>query len=413
MLSRGNFVLFMGRRISLRRAGHGTPGVAIAVIGIAIAMAVMIVATSVASGFKHEIRRKLAGFHSSIVVYTDPSYNSGNDLYAAEPTIMSLIAETSHSTPRLRLDRQAVLRSDSDFCGVDLRGLQAESESFAFFGQAITDGTMPDSSGHIAISTTTARQLGVESGSRLTAHFISRDSHITTRRLTVSGIFDTGFGDFDGLIAIAPLLFMQQLSGGDSLTVSSITIDGIPEDWLDLTAEDINDALYRLRLNAPDAPVLNAFSLTQTGAAYLNWLELIDANVALVLALMGIVAGFTLISCLFIVLLDNVQLIGLLRTIGATNARIGAIFSIAGLRIIVRGIIWGDITGGIIVAAQALFQFIPLDPQAYYLSSVPVRPEATTLLLLNAGVLVGAMLLTVIPAMCVGRFAPARTASYD
>ena len=146
---------------------------------------------------------------------------------------------------------------------------------------------------------------------------------------------------------------------------------------------------------------------------YFNWLELLDTNVIVILVLMGCVAAVTLISCLFIMILERVQLIGTLKALGADNGLIARTFLYMAERVVLRGIIIGDIIGLVIVWLQWQVHFIPLDPEAYYLNSVPVEFNWTGIIALNILAALLALAIMLIPTHTVARISPARVMRFE
>jgi len=154
-------------------------------------------------------------------------------------------------------------------------------------------------------------------------------------------------------------------------------------------------------------------NVNTTGAIYFNWLQLLDTNIIVILSLMGCVAGFTLISSLFIIILQRVRTIGLLKALGATDGQIRRVFILMACRIVGAGLISGDIAGIGFILVQRAFHLIPLNPEAYYLNYVPVAGNWGVILLINLATALLSVALLLIPSHLIARISPAETMRYE
>lgn len=128
---------------------------------------------------------------------------------------------------------------------------------------------------------------------------------------------------------------------------------------------------------------------------------------------MGCVAGFTLISSLFIIILQRVRTIGLLKALGATDGQIRRVFILMACRIVGAGLIFGDIAGVGFILVQRAFHLIPLNPEAYYLNYVPVADNWGVILLINLATALLSVALLLIPSHLIARISPAETMRYE
>ncbi|MDE6249104.1 MAG: ABC transporter permease, partial [Paramuribaculum sp.] len=264
----------------------------------------------------------------------------------------------------------------------------------------------------IIISTDKARKLGAVEGDRIYAHFF-RNNTIASRRLTVKAVYDTRFSDYDGLYAFTPALLLQQLAGVDSTTVGAVEINGIQGRNVEEVTDRLRAATMQLSINDTPGRIYEVSNVRQAGAMYFNWLELLDTNVAVILILMTLVSGFTLISSLFILILDRINTIGLLKAMGADNSLVRAIFIVMAERLVVRGLVIGNIIGLGLLFVQHKWHLIPLDPEAYYLAFVPVEINWWYIVVLNVGVAVVSCLMLILPSQMISTLSPARSIRYE
>lgn len=146
---------------------------------------------------------------------------------------------------------------------------------------------------------------------------------------------------------------------------------------------------------------------------WLNWLELLNTNVVVILILMGAVGAFTLLSSLFILILERIRMIGILKSLGATNAQITRIFTLIACRIVALGLLIGNTLSLSIVWAQQHYHLMPLNPEAYYLDSVPVRIVWWQIAAVNAGVIIITAAIMLIPSRMIARLSPSSSMRFD
>lgn len=401
----------MARRLSLR-----APGIPVAVAGIALSVCIMLVSIAIVSGFKLQIKDKVTGFEHQISIYPLDECNEGSGI-ALTPSLRSVIDSVA-GTPLidLGLRQPAIFKTETDFEGIVLKGTGASGNPF--IASQIIAGEMPDFNSDtgdnpVVISYSTANALGLKPKDKLMAHFFIGDN-LYTRRVTVAAIYDTHFSEYDKLYAFAPIAMLQKLCGVDSLTGSSITIDGIAPDNIETVAENLRLKLCDRHLDGDGiVPACRVESVATAGALYFNWLALLDTNVAVILILMGCVAGFTLISCLFIIVLERVRMIGMLKALGATDTLIRRLFIYMATRLVARGLIIGNVVALLFLGAQYLWHIIPLDPEAYYLNYVPVNVDWATVAILDACVIAISLLLLVLPSHIISTLSPAETMRYE
>ena len=159
--------------------------------------------------------------------------------------------------------------------------------------------------------------------------------------------------------------------------------------------------------------IYNTDNIITSCGQYLSWLDLLDTNVAVIIILMAFVSGFTLISSLFIIILERVHTIGLLKALGATNAQIRRIFIYMAQKLVITGIIVGNIVALALAWMQNRWHFMTLDPDTYYLSHVPVSISWSTFVLVDVAVIAVSVLVLILPSHIIARLSPASTLHYE
>lgn len=384
-------------------------------IGVALALLIMELTVAIVLGFKDGIRSKLMGFDAQITVEA-PANTYGSHL-EAEPQLMEVLQrELPDADIRLTLRQPALIKTDSDFHGLVFLA-QQPTGSFDFERSNIVEGVWPDYAAdscdnQVVISRQVANALGIRVGDKITSTFFV-DGSVKMRRPVVAGIFQSNFGEYDYNMAYASLNAMQRIAGLDSLGGNRIDIRGVALD-------DIQDEAYRLQKALVDAaahgdltslyPVDN---ITHSGAMYFSWLDLLDTNVVVIFILMLAVSGLTIISSLFILILERIRLIGVLRAMGASKPMVRKIFVDMAMRLVGRGLIIGNILGIGLMLLQKYTHVLKLDPQMYYLDAVPIVINPWAILALNVGVAVVAWLVLVLPARLASSIDPAKAISFE
>lgn len=410
----------LARRLDI--AGNSRTGVFIAVAGVAAAVTVMLLTIGISLGFNHGIKTKLIGFQPALSVSAPYSYVTGrlNEYLTVDADLKDAIhSVVPEGTLTLSLRQPAILKTADDFATVVLRGYSADYDT-TFLASNLVEGRLPkfgtpEADTTLVISRQIADMLDLHVGDRVNTCFFVRDA-IKARRLTITGLYDSGFGDMDRQIAYSSLAMLQDVGdvGPQTGTIIEINTPG------DIDRKANMDAGRNLQQTLADRAIALGHEtielvdcISNTGAVYLNWLDLIDTNVVVIIALMSLVAALTLISSLFIIILDHVTTIGILRALGANGAQIRGVFRSIALRLVLMGVVIGDVIGLGLGWIQQTFHPVSLDPEMYYLTSVPYSFDLLAVLAVNIGVLVLAWLVLMLPARLASRLSPARTMRYE
>ncbi|MDE6555926.1 MAG: FtsX-like permease family protein, partial [Duncaniella sp.] len=310
-----------------------------------------------------------------------------------------------------------LLKTQEAFLGASIKGLSSDSDT-SFLSTCIVEGELPDfgvdsTSTHIVISKMLASSLDVGVGDRIDCFFIG-DGTYRIRRLKVKGIFDTHFAEFDNNILFGSIEMLRQLSSMPNEKAPLIEINGLKgEEFIGETTQELNRLVHDKFLSGELPFVAHVVSIYDSGAIYFNWLALLDTNVTVILVLMSLLAALTLVSSLFIIVLRRVRDIGTLKVLGATDSLIRNVFITLTMRILFAGMLIGNVLSLFLLWIQQEFSVMPLDPEAYYLDTVPVSISFPMILLLNGATFVIAYLILQLPSAIVASVSPARTINYN
>lgn len=411
--------LFIASKLRLSEKGsrRSSASVRIATAGVALSIAIMLLTLAVVSGFKRQITEKIIGFDSQLSVSA-----LNRDFTQEHPVKIdsSLSKAISEALPGAKTDlafvQPAMLKTSDNFSAVIFRAY-GHGKDYSFLNGNITDGittefndTIP--AGTIVVSETTSGELNLKPGDKINVCFFI-DNRLRVRKMTVGAIYSSGFGEYDRTVAYCSLSTLQKLRGLSPDEGTRIEISGLDQNSLPDLTKHLQQVLYDMYYSGKTENYLQVTSVLETGSIYFNWLDLLDTNVAVIIILMSAISIFTLISSLFILILERVQMIGTLKTIGATDSLIRRIFIALASKIVFRGIIIGNLTGLTIILVQFFFRVLPLDPEAYYISFVPVRIGIPDVLLLNLCVIAASIAVMIIPSGIITGMSPSKIVRFE
>ncbi len=414
-----NLPLFLSKKIYSDKSDKqkvSRPAIRIATIGVAIGLAVMIITVSVVIGFKHTIRDKVIGFGSHIQVTNFMTMQS-TDPYpiCIDDSLMKVLGDSEGVARVGRYSlTQGILKTDTDFLGITFKGIGPEY-STSFLANNLTNGQCPvfsdlKSSNRILISQMIADKLRLKVGDKVFAYFVSEDE-VRARRFTISGIYKTNMTQFDSNICFADIYTINKLNGwqNDFCTGAELIIDDFTK--IEETADGIVSQINK----KPDCNgnILTSQTIYEAYPQIFSWLELLDVNVWIILALMVCVAGFTMISGLLIIILERTQMIGTLKALGASNSTIRRTFLWFAVFIIGRGLIFGNIIGIGLVLIQIHTGFVKLDPSTYYVNMAPMEINIPLIIIINAATLLICVFVLIAPSYLISHIHPARSMKYE
>ena len=411
--------LFLARKIYANpdsRHQVSRPAVKTAIAGVAIGLTVMLVTVSVVLGFKHSIRDKVVGFGSHIQVENFLTMQ-GSDPYPVcmDDSLMGVLRRIPGISQVERYAyMQGILKTDQDFLGITFKGVAQEYDT-TFIHQNLVEGAIPhftDSVGTrcLLLSKMTADKLHLKSGDKVYAYFIS-SGDVRARVFTVSGIYQTNLTQFDDNICFADLYTVARLNKwtGGQCTGAELRLLDFNE--LDAVSSQVVKCVNRTVDH--EANTLMTRTIHEAYPQIFNWLELLDINVWIIIALMVCVAIFTMISGLLIIILERTQMIGILKALGANDATIRHTFLWFATFIIGRGMVVGNAFGFLLILLQQHFGLVKLDPANYYVSTAPVELDWLFVLLINVATLVVCVLVLIAPSYIISRISPSKSMRYE
>ena len=343
----------------------------LAVTATAVSFLLIIVSIAISAGFRTEIRASLSHAYGDITVPTSESL----------PFLDSLDGVTGVSPV---IYKAGIVKS-----GLHIRGVQ-------FKGIASADSTALVAD----VPASFAADMQLAEGDRMTAYFV--DEKVKARVFTVRHILEDNVTGGEAVTIFTSIRDLRRLEGPDAMGHSALEVQ------LDSRFRS-RSALKRKAAEISLASGLYSPSLPDRFPQLFDWLDLIDVNVVAILALMILVAGFNMISCLLIELFRNISVIGTLKTLGMSNAGIGKVFIRTASSVVLKGMLAGNAAALLFCAVQDRTHLLKLNPDNYFLSFVPVSVNLPSVLLVDATAYLAMLIMLLLPTLFISRVDPAKT----
>ena len=261
----------------------------------------------------------------------------------------------------------------------------------------------------VVLSKYLANLMGLKLGDSFYTYFIQEK--VRARKFKIVGIYSTNFIEYDKLFILADMRQVQALNDWSPDSFSGLEI--LVNDFNRI--DELGDKVYDVTANKfnKEGNAYTTQTIKQLNPQIFSWLSLLDMNVWVILLLMLAVAGFNMISGLLILILERTNMIGILKSMGSTNWSVRKIFLYHSAFLIGKGMLWGNVIGLSLCAIQYFTGIIPLDPQSYYVATVPVSFNWLYILLLNLGTLVASLLMMVGPSYLITKINPAKIIRYE
>ena len=379
--------LFIGKR--LRFKGN------IAMASIAVSFLVMIIAVSVSSGFRCAIRSGLAELSGDIRIMP-PSLSVMDESRPIEKNAAYRpYVEDVDGVKSIRpvVYKAGIVKSGENIQGVLFKGVPSDDT--------------------LSLSVSIPRRLseisGLGPGDRMLTYFVGEA--VKVRQFNIASVYDAVVETDDRLVVYADIEDLQRLNGWDEESVSCLEV--MLEEGLrnETDIEAVNDEIgtYINAWSSEDEEFVVSVSSVSSYPQLFDWLDLIDFNVFVILVLMTIVAGFNMISGLLIMLFENISTIGLLKAIGMTDRAISKVFLSSSAFLVFKGMAVGNLLAVLFCVIQDKTGLLRLNPENYFVSSVPVDLDLGMVLTADAISFVVIMILLLIPCLFISKVDPADT----
>ena len=413
-----NTELYIAKRLYSEKSDDkkiSKPIVSIAVVGISLGLAVMILSVAIVTGFKSEIREKIIGFGSHIRIVNHDTNTSFETvpIDKNQPFYPGLDSISGIEHIQVFGIKAGILKTKDNIQGAVLKGVDSEF-NLNFFRKNIMKGEViqisdTSTTNNILISKYMADLLKLDTSDYIGMYFVEDPPRM--RRFQIAGIYDTGLQEFDKRYILGDIKHVQSLNNWQENQVSGFEVlieefNKIPE----ITSFIRNNYTYQV---LSDGTKLKVESVTETHPQIFDWLNVTDINVWVILILMLLVAGFNMISGLLILILERTNMIGLFKAMGSRNWNIRKIFLYLSSFLIGKGLLWGNLIGISLCLIQQELGLAKLDTASYYLETVPINLNIMHILLLNIGSLLVTVLMLVIPSYLIAKINPIKTIRFN
>jgi lipoprotein-releasing system permease protein len=404
-----NVSFFIAQRlIGKNEYRFSRPVIRIAITAIALSLTVMLMSLAIIKGFQNEITDKVIGFSSHIQVSNFSNGNSYESTLLKNTDSLKLSLSNIEGIKHIQsyATKAGIIKTDEEIQGVVLKGVGKDFNPL-FLQSILVEGQIPNfgttkKSKEVLLSAIIAKQLNLGINDDFEMYFIQQP--VRVRKFKLSGIYDSGVAEFDEMLVIGDIGHIQKLNKWSTEDSGGLEVQLHSFDDL----EDMRQLIY-----SNIGFDLNAKTVIDNNPQLFDWLELQNMNVRVILILMLIVGAINMITALFILILEQTQLIGTLKALGSQNWHIRKVFIYHSLYLILRGMFWGNFIGISMCTIQKYFQIIKLDKSTYYMSFVPIDINLLHILSLNVVTFAICWLILIIPSYLISKINPIKAIRFE
>ncbi len=409
-----NLEYFIAKRLIVSKSyksSVSSPIIKIAIWAIALSIFMMIISVATGVGLQQKIREKIAAFNGHVIV---SNFDDNQSQVTAEPfdyrtfPISQLKKNKYIAHVQPVITKGALIRTKTDVEGIIFKGVDASYqwknlEEFLIAGKIPTykDGDINE----VLISQFLANRLKLKVGNSFSTFFMKTQGKLpSVRKFKIAGIYNSGFQEFDSSYIIGNMQHLQRINKWqpNQFGAYEIFIDDFSK--LDDRAQEIYKTI---------PPTFNSVSIAEKYFSIFEWLKLFDFNILVILIIMIAVATINMVVALLVLILERTQLIGMLKALGANNWSVRKIFLYNAAHLISRGLFWGNGIAILLLIIQKKFQIIKLNPESYYVSSVPIDINFFYIFLLNIGTILICLLILLIPSYLITKIAPIKALNFN
>lgn len=406
---------FIARRLITAKdykSSISAPIIKIAISAITIGIIMMIVSVATGIGLQQKIRDKVSAFNGQIIISNFDNNNSEvtltpiskkQDFY---PNFKS-VPEVSHI--QAIASKAGIIRTENTFEGIVFKGVGADYD-WNNIKEYIVDGKVPDFSKtlneEVLISRLLADRLNLKVGDNFNTFFIKEEQGKmpNSRRFKITGIFNSGFQQFDATYIIGDIRHIQRINKWTADQVGAFEVFVKDFDNIKSTGIQVYD---QTSSNLDTKTIIEKYSYI------FDWLQLFDFNIIIILGVMILVATINMVVALLVLILERTQMIGILKAMGANNWTVRKIFLYNAFYLIVRGLFWGNLIGIAILLIQQQFGVVQLNPENYYVSQAPVYLNWGYIALLNLLTITVCFVVLLIPSYIITKISPVKAIRFE
>lgn len=399
-----NFPLFVARRIRNTQETSFSKTVTWVGVGtISLGISIILIAFSILFGFKSAIQDKLTSFSGDIRV----SKLSGNHSISESPIYKNKAWEKSVAQlPYINhiqshIQKPGILVGKTGLAGIVIKGIGQDMPHAQIKNNLIKGLPYLKNSQDVIISQILAKQLKISMNQSLILYFLSQPER--PRKVKVTGIYETGLDELDKIFILADLNWVRKMNGWSADSLGSYEV-------ILKKGVDLNQSAYYLEKDLPTEWKLE--TIVELYPSLFDWMNMLDRNIVIFISLLLIVACFNLIATLWVLIMERIPMVGLLKALGSSQKQIRTIFWWNGFFILLRGLLIGNLIAIIFCYIQYTYKLIPLDPENYYMTSVPILWDTPTWIYVNVGTCLLVALTITIPTLFIKKIDPKDAINY-
>jgi len=410
-----NLEYFIAKRLITAKhykSSISAPIIKIAIAAIAIGMIMMIISVATGIGLQQKIREKIAAFNGHIIIsnydnnlseVTLTPISKKQDFYPSFTSVTGINHIQAVAT------KAGIIRTETAFEGIILKGV-GKDYKWNNIKEYLVSGRLPDLSKslnpEVVISQFLANRLNLKVGDVFNTFFIKEEQNKlpNIRRFKITGIFNSGFQEFDATYVIGDIRHLQRINKWTANQVGAFEV--FINDFDDI--KNTGEQVY-----AQTSSTLDTKTIIEKYDYIFEWLKLFDFNIIVILVVMILVATINMVVALLVLILERTQMIGILKALGANNWSVRKIFLYNALYLIARGLFWGNLIGILLLLMQQHFGIIKLNPENYYVNQAPVYFNWGYIMLLNALTILICFTVLLIPSYIITKISPVKAIRYD
>lgn len=410
-----NLEYFIAKRLITARdhkSSISAPIIKIAIAAIAIGMIMMIISVATGIGLQQKIRQKVAAFNGHIIITN----------YDENQSQLSLTPISTHQDfyPKFKnveginhvqavATKSGIIRTETAFEGIIFKGVGKEYR-WNNLQEYLVSGKLPNLNNQlndeVLISEFLANRLNLKVGDKFNTFFMKEDTNQkpNLRVFRITGIFNSGFQEFDSTYIIGDIRHIQRINKWDSDQVGAFEV----------FVDDFNAIQEKgQEVYEKTGSTLDTQTIVEKYYYIFEWLKLFDFNIIVILVIMIAVATINMVVALLVLILERTQMIGILKSMGANNWTVRKIFLYNAFYLISKGLFWGNLIGVGMLLIQQNFGVIKLNPENYYVNEAPVFIDFGTIFLLNIGTVLICLLILLIPSYIITKISPIKAIRFD
>ena len=410
-----NLNYFIAKRLITAKdykSSISAPIIKIAIAAIAIGMVMMIVSVATGVGLQQKIREKVSAFNGHIII-------SNYDNNQSEATLTPISKNqkfypkfnsvTGISHVQAIATKAGIIRTEKAFEGIVFKGVGTDYQ-WSAVKEYLIAGRLPNLSGtlnsEVVISQFLADRLQLKVGDAFNTFFIKENQNKlpSIRRFKITGIFNSGFQEFDATYIIGDIRHIQRINKWTPNEIGAFEI--FVQDFNQI--QSIGEEVYK---QTPSN--LDAKTIIEKYSYIFDWLQLFDFNIIVILGVMILVATINMVVALLVLILERTQMIGILKALGASDWSVRKIFLYNAFYLILRGLLWGNCIGIGVLLIQKYFGVIQLNPENYYVNQAPVYFNLGYIAALNLLTILVCFLVLLIPSYIITKISPIKAIRYE